>query len=92
MPNDGEITFTGETLATKNTPLSLSTFMKQPITGLIVAGRSYRPQPDVTSVEMAAMLQMFLAASLPMAEWDFEEFIARHGLERHWPKAEEATA
>lgn len=57
-----------------------------PIGDIVVNGRTYRPQPDITSYEIAVMLRMWAMFAFPGHNNDYERYIVANGLERHWPK------
>jgi hypothetical protein len=74
----------------------------RPIMDLRIAGHGlppgqhlvYRPKEDITPLELAHLLHMFLALTVPtmMGGYDVPEFLARHGLQRHFDAGQPADS
>lgn len=78
---------TDELPTTTLTNASFSTKMSLGTLRILCDGRRYEPQPDITPIELARMLVIFATfIGGGYYHYDYEAFIAEHGLERHWPK------
>ena len=71
--------------------LSSALTTKMPLGDIVLGSgptkRTYRPQPDITNMELATMLRMLIAMTFRGPyETDYEQFIIDNKLERHWPQ------
>ena len=58
-----------------------------PFGDTIIAGRVYEPQEDITTQELAYIMNMFLRVYVQLSSnqmWDFEKYMKEHNLDRHF--------
>lgn len=61
-----------------------------PIGALKLGAYTYNPKEDVTPYELARLLELFTFAFHPAVphRYDFEDFVTKHNLKRHFEKKE----
>lgn len=72
----------------------------QPIPGLFISGSGmpagkvlvYQPKADITPLELAHLVHMFLVLTTRgVTTYNVPEFLARHGLQRHFDTRESTS-